>query len=95
MGTRVKVTYLALDEEKMPIVSADTFDNLKRGVDDYFGIGQDPKARYLGYTPYSSKYPDPYEGYWEYEVTYRDQPEREKVHILCIDFYPHTVYETE
>ena len=37
----IKVTYLALDyEEKFPIISADSFDNLKLALDDYCGADE-------------------------------------------------------
>ena len=35
MGTRVKVTYVALNEYGKPIMSANTSDDLRKGLDDY------------------------------------------------------------
>ena len=64
MGTRVKVTYIATSDG-VPIVSASTFDNLRKGLDDYYAIDRTP-AKCLGFVPYETKYPDEYEGHYTY-----------------------------
>lgn len=94
MGTRVKVTYVAMDcDGNRPIMSADSFENLKSGLDDYYGCdGRGGEC--LGFTPYQTKYPNDYEGYFEYKVTmdntktYSDQ-----IKVYCIEYYPNTIYE--
>ena len=91
MKTYVKVTYLAIDEEKIPITTAANFEDLKAGVDDYYGIGVDDKAKYLTYKPYDSQYWDIYQGYFEYETNYVDEVKIEKIYVYCLDFYPHTI----
>ena len=97
MGTRVKVTYVAMDTDgNKPIMSADSFDNLKLGLDDYYGCdGRGGEC--LGFTPYISKYPDEYEGHYQYKVNmiqYEKPIEYiDTVKVYCIDFHPHTIYE--
>jgi hypothetical protein len=101
MGTRVKVTYIAMDHDgNKPIMSASTFEDLRAGLDDYYGC-DNRGGKCLGFTPYVSKYPDEYEGYYQYEVSMihsgRDQEPTEyvdTVKVYCIDYYPHTIYET-
>ncbi len=93
--TQIKVTYLACDyEERFPILSADSFDNLRLALDEYCGADH---GRYIGFTPYDTKYPSQYEGVIEYECcengkdwdggTYID-----KFRVYCVDFYPETKY---
>ena len=102
MGTRVKVTYIAMDcDGNKPIVSASTFEDLKAGLDDYYGCdGRGGEC--LGFTPYQTKYPDEYEGFFEYKVTmFLSGKDREPkvytdtVKVYCIEFYPHTTYEVQ
>lgn len=102
MGTRVKVTYIAMDHDgNKPIMSAGTFEDLKAGLDDYYGCdGRGGKC--LGFTPYVSKYPDEYEGYYQYEVSMihsgRDEEPTEyidTVKVYCVDYHPHTIYEVK
>jgi hypothetical protein len=94
--TKVKVTYLALDEERIPITSASTFENLKDALDDYFGVWE-TDAECLGFTAYDTQYPDAYEGYYTYRWHMILRNEREeivdKVYVYCIDFFPHTIIE--
>ena len=67
--TRVKVTYVAMDVDGYkPIMSADSFENLRAGLDDYYGC-DNRGGECLGFTPYQTKYPDEYEGHYEYKVT--------------------------
>ena len=96
--TYIKVTYVALDKDgNKPIMSAESFDDLKAGLDDYYGCdGRGGEC--LGFTPYHTKYPDEYEGYYQYKVSmiqYEKPTEYiDTVKVYCIDYYPHTVYET-
>ena len=70
MGTRVKVTYVAIDEGEgyyKPIMTASTFEDLKAGLDHYYGCdGRGGEC--LGFTPFQTKYPTEYEGYYQYKV---------------------------
>ena len=102
MGTRVRVTYVAMDTDGYkPIMSADSFENLKAGLDDYYGCdGRGGEC--LGFTPYQTKYPDEYEGYFQYKVKMVHSGRDEKfteytdtVKVYCVDFHPHTVYEVD
>ena len=99
MSTRVKVTYIAMDNDgNKPIMSADSFENLKAGLDDYYGCdGRGGEC--LGFTPYISKYSDEYEGYYQYKVSmiqYEKPIEYiDTVKVYCINFHPHTIYEVQ
>jgi hypothetical protein len=96
MRTRVKLTYVAVSEWGKPIITAHTQEDLKAGLDEYYGIGTDPKAKYLDWTHYDSKYPDEFEGSYRYEVDdFNGGLELETVNVYCIEFYPHTKYEVE
>jgi hypothetical protein len=91
----IRVTWVAQAYDK-PIVTAHTWDDLVAGVDEYYGAGEDPKVKKIGWNPYDSKYPDDYEGYFEYEVDdFNGGTEIEKVKVYCVEFYPHTKYEKE
>lgn len=97
--TYIKVTYLACDyEDKFPIISADSFDNLKLALDDYCGAGERNSGKCLGFTPYHTKYPDDYEGYYEYECCKNGNDWNggtyiEKFRVYCVEFYPETKYD--
>jgi len=94
--TYIRVTFVALSHWGKPIVTAHTLDDLKAGIDEYYGIGTDKDVKYLNWTPYESKYPDEYEGYYEYEVSdFNWDVEIEKVKVYCVEFYPTTKYEVE
>ena len=96
MSTHIKVTYVALDKDgNKPIMTANTFENLLKGLNDHYGIGKDEGAECLGFRPYNTKYPDDYEGYYEYKysmkvydisVEYIDQ-----IKVYCVDYHPRTV----
>jgi hypothetical protein len=100
--TRVKVTYVAIDEDgNKPITTADTFDNLRLALDEYYAVGNN-QAQCLGFTPYETKYPDEYEGYYQYTYKYKynnttqsDEQLTDKIRVYCIEFYPHTVYDID
>jgi hypothetical protein len=85
----IRVTYVALSHYDKPIVTAHTFDDLKSGIDEYFGDGKD----HLEWIPYDSKYPDDYEGHFKYEDD--NGGDVETVKVYCVDFYPETKYEVE
>jgi hypothetical protein len=96
MRTRVKVTYVAVSQYGKPIVTAHTEKDLKAGIDEYYGIGTDPKTKYLQWLPYESKYPDAFEGTHIYEVDdHNGGTELEEVKVYCVEFYPYTKYEVE
>ena len=91
--TYIRVTYVAQTYNK-PVVTAHSFKEMEAGLDEYFALGKDPKVRKIGFTPYDSKYPNEYEGYFEYEVDDFDGGlEIEQVSVYCVDFYPTTRYE--
>lgn len=97
MGTRIKVTYVAVDAEaRKPIASAETFDNLRLALDEYYAVDRG-EGRCLGWYPFDSKYPDDYEGHYEYEWKniVRDEIylQVDIIRVYCIDFYPETKYE--
>ena len=93
MATRVKVTYIAISDG-VPIVSASTFDDLRKGLDDYYAVDR-TDAKCLGFVPYETKYPDEYEGHYTYSYPSHDEEstELDVVKVYCINYYPHTVYE--
>jgi hypothetical protein len=92
----IRVTYVALSHYGKPIATAHTFDDLKVGIDEYYGIGKDKDVKYLGWFPYDSKYPDDYQGMYIYEVDdFNGGTELEEVKVYCVDFYPITKYEVE
>lgn len=103
MKTRVKVTYIAMDSDgHKPIVSAGTFEDLKRALDEEYNV-KETEAECLGFTPYNTKYPDEYEGYYEYKfkINIKDFKTNEfipteitdKILVYSVDFYPHTIYK--
>ena len=93
--TYIQVTYIAQVYNK-PVVTAHRWNDLVAGLDDYYGIGNDPKVKKIGWNPYDNPFIDSYEGYFEYEVDdFNGGTEIEKVNVYCVDFYPHTKYEIE
>lgn len=90
--TRVKVTYLAMDEEQIPLVTADSFANLKLALDEYFGVDKN-QAECLGWFPYECKYSSYYEGYYEYKWENGMEIITDQVKVYCLEFYPNTIYE--
>ena len=95
MATRVKVSYIAMDEYK-PILSASSFEELREGLDDYYGVDKG-QAECLGFTQYDTKYPDDYEGYYSYSYTIKQYDKEinniDVVKIYCVDYYPYTIYK--
>lgn len=95
MITRVKVTYVAMDVDGYkPIMSANTFEDLKKGLDDYFAAGR-TTAECLGWYPYDTKYPDSYEGYYEYfwqQIIHNEIIDVvDKIKVYCVNYHPHTI----
>jgi hypothetical protein len=95
--SRVKVTYIAIDSDGYkPIMTASTFEDLRAGLDDHYAVGKG-EAECLGWNPYNTKYPDDYEGYYEYEWKNITRDEvivvKDKVKVFCVEYYPHTTYE--
>lgn len=95
--SRVKVTYVAiLTDGCKPIISAETFDNLRLALDEYYAVDKGG-GRCMGWYPFDSKYPDDYEGHYEYEwknvVRDKVEVEVDTVKVYCVDFYPETKYE--
>lgn len=97
MTTYVRVTYVAMVPDGCkPIVTAHTFEDLKAGVNEYYGIApNNPDAEFIGFEPYITKYPDEYEGDLVYSVdkTFAEEPCIERVKVYCTEFHPHTIYE--
>ena len=93
--TRVKVTYVAMNDYK-PITTADSFDNLRKAIDDYYAVDRG-EAECLGFHPYHSKYPDDYEGHYKYtwKNVIRNEViiETDEIKVYCIDYHPYTTYE--
>lgn len=90
--TRVKVTYVAMDSDgHKPIVTASTFKDLRAGLDDHYQV------ECLEWHPHNTKYPDDYEGYYEYAWKNIIQDEIttviDKVKVYCVEYYPYTIYE--
>lgn len=96
MGTRVKVTYVALEEYGKPITSASTFEDLRKALDEYYAVDR-TDAQCLGFIPYNTKYPDEYEGYYSYSYStmIKDikRTDIDIIKVYCIEYYPHTIYE--
>jgi hypothetical protein len=87
----IKVTYVACDyEDKFPIITADSFENIRKACDEYCGADERDQAKYLGFKPYESKHGCDYEGYFEYECKLNDKTYIDKFEIYCIEFYPQT-----
>lgn len=91
----IKVTYLATDfEDGFPIISADSFENIRKALDDYCGADHRNSGKYIDFHFYETKYPTDYEGYMEYECCENGKDWSKtistKFKIYCIEFYPYT-----
>lgn len=94
--SRIKVTYLAVDSDgNKPLITASTFEDLRLALDDYYGVGVSESVKCLGFTPYQTKYPEEYEGYYEYEFPWEGEILKDKVKVYCLEYYPYTKYEVE
>lgn len=93
----VKVTYVAVDEGK-PIMSASSFNDLRKGLDEYFGINNG-SAEFLEFKPYITKYPDEYEGSYYYKNVIKmvghEEEFIDEIRVYCVDYFPYTTYEVE
>lgn len=92
--SRIKVTYVAMDADgHKPIMTADNFDDLKKGLDEYYAVDR-TDAECLGFTPYVTKYPEDYEGHFGYKWTQiiRDEkfPQIDTIKVYCVDYFPLT-----
>ena len=93
---KTRAIYVACDfEDKFPIVSSDSFDNMRKALDDYCGADKKNSGKCLGFTPYDTKYPDDYQGYYEYECCSKGNDWNsgtyiEKFRVYCVEFYPKT-----
>ena len=90
--SRIKVTYVAVTEDSgQPIMTAESFDNLRKGLDDYYAI-ESTDAKCLGFVPYNTKYPDSYEGHFTYSytmITYGEKStELDVIKVYCVDYFP-------
>ena len=95
--SRLKVTYVAMDVDGYkPIMTAASFEELRKGLDDYYAVDR-TTSKCLGFNIYNTKYPDSYEGYYEYEWVniIRDEKiiERDLIKVYCVDFWPETKEE--
>jgi len=81
-----------------PIITASTLEETKKALDEFYGVPQDTKVKSLGLTRYESKYPDEYVGYFTYEwimsINKKEITQSDQLKVYCIDYYPHTIYET-
>ena len=96
---RIKATYVACDfDEKFPIITADSFENIRLALDNYCGADERDSAKFIAYHAYNPKYPNDYEGYFEYECCTNgnnwDDTYTDKFRIYCIEFYPLTYQRT-
>ena len=96
--SRIKVTYVAMHaDDCKPITTAHSMQDLRAALDDYYAVGK-TDAECLGFTPYDSKYPDEYEGYYTY--TYQEVNvavrtiETDRVKVYCVELFPLTKEET-
>ena len=70
-------------EDKIPVLTATTLENVKQLLDEYMGMPpyyEDKDVEYLGYFPYDSSYPDIYEGTYKY----RDGNEIQEFGLYCM-----------
>jgi hypothetical protein len=90
----IKVTYVAMEADgHKPIVTAETFDDLKKGLDEYYAVDR-TDAICLGFTPYVTKYPDDYQGHYGYKWTMIIRDEKiiqiDTIRVYCVEFFPTT-----
>jgi hypothetical protein len=92
--SRIKVTYVAMDVDGYkPIMTAESFEDLKKGLDDYYAVDR-TDAECVGWFPYNPKYPDSYEGQYQYRWTHVIKNEKilelDVIKVYCVDFFPET-----
>jgi hypothetical protein len=88
------ITYIAMDADgNKPIIAAGNFDDLKKGLDDYYAVDR-TDAMCLGFNAYETKYHDDYIGHFGYVWTMINRDEKETmidtIKVYCVDFYPLT-----
>ena len=93
----IKVTYVAMEADGYkPIVTANDFDHLKKGLDEYNAVDR-TDAVCLGFTPYKTKYPDDYMGHYVYTWTMITHDIKETltdtIKVYCVEFFPYTKIE--
>ena len=93
----IKVTYVAMEADGYkPIVTANDFDHLKKGLDEYYAVDR-TDAVCLGFTPYKTKYPDDYMGHYLYTWTMITHDIKETltdtIKVYCVEFFPYTKIE--
>lgn len=92
--TKIKVTYIAIDKESnTPILSAGSFEELRDGLDEYYGVVKG-EAECFGFHPYQTKYPDDYVGFYTYKRNKRYEKDDgfDMIKVWCVNYYPHTEY---
>lgn len=73
-------TYVAYQvEHSLPIASSRDWNLLKSLIEDWMG------GPAIEFHQYDSKYPDDYQGYYEFQVEYEGKPEVEKVKVYVVD----------
>jgi len=90
----IKVTYVAMDVDgHRPIITADNFDNLKKGLDEYYAVDK-TDVICTGFVLYETKYPDDYMGHygyiWTMIVNGEEIKQIDTIKVYCIEFYPTT-----
>lgn len=87
MKPEYKLIYLILDQEdRIPILTADTLEKAKELLDEYMGLGLDEDVKYLGYTRFDTEYADIFEGTFKYLTKYifDKEPKEEKFLLYCM-----------
>lgn len=78
--------YVAILEGR-PLCSSLTFKGLKEYLDEieYAVNRPENNAVYLGYTGMNYKYPEPHEGYFQYQTTWQEKVEIDRIDVYIID----------
>lgn len=88
----VRVTYVAIHPDiNRPLVTASTMKEMRMALDEQYSVKKG-FAECTGFTPYFTKYPDEYEGYYTYKLA---DGTLDQVKVYCTEYYPHTVYEVK
>jgi hypothetical protein len=67
----MKSIYLILDKvDRIPILTADSFEKAKLLLDDYMGLGLDKSVKYIGFDKYEPEYYEIYQGVFKYTSSY-------------------------
>ena len=80
--------FVAIDEDAFfPLVVAPTMEDLKAALDERYD--GDERNKCLGFTPY--KFPDVYEGFYEYEYyDHSGMDHKDTIKVYSIDYYKQT-----